>query len=108
MGELCLERPSGLLGVFKVFNTGLQKRLGIDMHPLSPDLSGLSDADLHKKHGELVSKLTQAYRIGPYGIINQLQMILEDYQSEIQRRNAKVMEDMAKKGKDMGGIIDIK
>lgn len=77
------------------------------MHPLSPDLSALTDAELHKKHGELVQRLTQAYRIGPYGIINQLQMILEDYQSEIQRRNAKVLEDMAKKGKNMGGIIDI-
>lgn len=78
------------------------------MHPLSPDLSGLTDAELHKKHGELVLKLGQAHRIGPFGIIGQLQMILEDYQSEIQRRNAKIMEDMAKKGKDMGGIIDIK
>lgn len=78
------------------------------MHPLSPDLSGLTDAELHKKHGELVAKLSQAYRIGPYGIINQLQMILEDYTLEIQRRNAKIMEDMAKKGKDMGGVIDIK
>lgn len=78
------------------------------MHPLSPDLTAISDADLHKKHGELMAKLTQAYRIGPYGIINQLQMVLEDYRGEIQRRNAKVMEDMAKKGKDMGGIIDIK
>lgn len=78
------------------------------MHPLSPDLTALSDNDLHKKHGEIVSKLNQAYRIGPFGIIGQLQMVLNDYQAEIQRRNAKMMEDMARKGKDLGGIIDIK
>lgn len=78
------------------------------MHPLSPDLSGLSDADLHKKHGELVQRLSQAHRIGPYSIIGQLQMVLEDYSSEIQRRNQKIMDDMMKKGKGMDGIIDIK
>ena len=78
------------------------------MHPLAPDLSALSDAELHKKHGELVARLSQAYSIGPYGIIGQLQMLLENYTAEIQRRNAKVMEEMLKKGKGMSGIIDIK
>ena len=77
------------------------------MHPLSPDLSQLSDADLHKKQGELVQRLGQAYRIGPFSIIGQLQMVLEDYNSEIQRRNQKIMDDMMKKGKGMDGIIDI-
>ena len=77
------------------------------MHPLSTDLSQLSDADLHKKQGELVKKLTQAYRIGPAGIIYQLQMILEDYNMEIQRRNQKILDDMAKKNKGFDGIIDI-
>lgn len=80
------------------------------MHPLGPDLTNLSDADLHKKHGELVSRLTQAYRIGPYGIIPQLQMLLDDYNHEIRRRNDKAMEEMMKKsqGRGLGGIIDIK
>lgn len=77
------------------------------MHPLSPDLSQLTDAELHKKHGELVQRLGQAYRIGPFNIIGQLQMILDDYNSEIQRRNQKIMDDMMKKGKGMDGIIDI-
>lgn len=78
------------------------------MHPLSPNLTELSDADLHKKHGELVSKLTQAYRIGPYGIIGQLQMLLNDYNMEIQRRNQKYLDELARKSKGMSGIIDIK
>lgn len=79
------------------------------MHPLSPDLTQLSDADLHKKHGELVSRLTQAYRIGPYSIVPQLQLLLDDYNAEIRRRNDKAMEEMMKKsqGRGMGGIIDI-
>ena len=78
------------------------------MHPLSPDLSQLSDTDLHKKYNDLVSRITQSYRIGPTSIIGQLQMIIEDYKMEIQRRNQKIMDDMAKKGKDLSGIIDIK
>jgi hypothetical protein len=77
------------------------------MHPLSPDLTQLTDAELHKKHGELVLRLGQAYRIGPFNIIGQLQMVLDDYNSEIQRRNQKIMDDMMKKGKGMDGIIDI-
>lgn len=79
------------------------------MHPLSPDLTQLSDVDLHKNHGELIKRLTQAHRVGPYSIIGQLQMLLEDYNIEIQRRNSKAMEDMMKKsqGNNRGGIIDI-
>ena len=77
------------------------------MHPLAPDLSGLSDQDLQKKQSELVKRLTQAYRIGPYSIIGQLQMLLDDYNREIQVRNQKLMDDLAKKGKDMGDKIDI-
>ena len=77
------------------------------MHPLSPDLSQVSDTDLHKKHNDLVSRLTQSYRIGPTSIISQLQMIIEDYKFEIQRRNQKILDDMAKKGKDLSGIINI-
>jgi hypothetical protein len=77
------------------------------MHPLGPDLTQLADAELHKKHGELVQRLGQAYRIGPFNIIGQLQLILDDYNYEIQRRNQKIMDDMMKKGKGMDGIIDI-
>jgi hypothetical protein len=77
------------------------------MHPLAPDLSALTDQELHKKQGELVTRLTQSYRIGPYSIISQLQMLLDDYNREIQVRNAKLMDDLAKKSKKSGGIIDI-
>lgn len=79
------------------------------MHPLSPDLTQLSDVDLHKKHGELVKRLTQAYRVGPHGAIGQLQMLLDDYNIEIRRRNDKAMDELLKKSQDKGmnNIIDI-
>jgi len=77
------------------------------MHPLSPDLTQLSDTDLHKKYNDLVSRLTQSYRFGSTSVVNQLQMILEDYRLEIERRNQKILDDIAKKSKNLNGIIDI-
>ncbi len=78
------------------------------MHPLNSDLSQLSDADLHKKFNELNNRLTQAYRIGPVSIVGQLQMLIDDYRSEISNRNQKILDDMSKKSKDFNKIIDIK
>ena len=86
------------------------------MHPLSPNLNNLSDDDLHKKLAELNKRFTQAYRIGPFQIIPQLQMLIEDYNSEVARRNAQKMQELQEKldkaskkedGKGMKGIIDI-
>lgn len=84
------------------------------MHPLGSNLSTLSDDELSKKQGELLKRLNQAYRIGPAQIIPQLQMLVQDYDEERGRRNAKLMQEMAEKfdkdrnnGKGMKGIIDI-
>lgn len=81
------------------------------MHPLSPNLESLTDDDLNKKFGELQKRYTQCWRFGPMDLLPQLQMLMDDYQSEIQRRNQKIMDDMNKKaeakGKGFGGIIDI-
>lgn len=81
------------------------------MHPLANDLTQLSDEDLNKKLGELNKRFVQAYRIGPHQIIPQLQMLIQDYQSELARRNAKLMQDMADKfdkdKKGGKGIINI-
>lgn len=86
------------------------------MHPLAPNLRNLTDDDLHKKLNELNKRFTQAYRTGPFDIIPQLQMLIEDYNSEVGRRNAVRMQEMAEKldkatkkddGKGMKGIIDI-
>ena len=77
------------------------------MHPLGPDLTGLTDEELHKKFGELQKRFNQAYRFGPFAIIPQIQMLMQDYQYEIQVRNQRQMEEMNKNSKGPKGIIDI-
>jgi hypothetical protein len=77
-------------------------------HPLAPRLSELSTEELTKKYNELVAKMNQAYRMGPYGIIPQMQMLLEDYQLEMQNRHQKQLEEMEKNSKNFKNIIDIK
>ena len=78
------------------------------MHPLGPDLTGLSDDELHTKYGELQKRFGQAYRFGPQGIIPQLQMLMQDYQAEISLRNQKQLEELNKNtGRGPKGIVDI-
>jgi hypothetical protein len=77
-------------------------------HPLAPDLSGMSQDELNKKTAELSSRLSQAYRFGPSGAVQQLQMLQMHYQEELNRRYQKQIEDMAKKNPDFDKIIDIK
>ena len=69
-------------------------------HPLAPDLKVLSMEDLTKKYNDLMGKLNQAYRSGPYGIIPQMQMLMEDYQQEMQNRQQKQLEEMEKHSKN--------
>ena len=78
------------------------------MHPLVPDLAGLSNEDLHKKYNELVQKLNQAHRFGPTSAIPQMQMIIENYKYEMDARNRKIMQEMEEKSDKFKGIIDIK
>ena len=81
--------------------------IGDIMHPLVPDLSGLSTEELHKKYNELLQKYNQAHRFGPSGAIPQMQMILENYRYEMDVRNRKLMEEMEAKNDKFKGIIDI-
>lgn len=78
------------------------------MHPLAPNLTEMSDAELQKKHSELVTRLTHAHRYGQTQMVQQVQMIMEDYQNEITRRQQKILEDMLNKNDKFSGIIDIK
>ncbi len=82
--------------------------LGDNMHPLVPNLSDLSNEDLHKKYNELMTKMNQAYRFGPTSIIPQMQMILENYKHEMDTRNRKTIEEMEAKNDKFKGLIDIK
>ncbi len=76
-------------------------------HPLIGDLSVMSMDDLHKKYADLNKRVGQAYRIGMSDAVQQLQMLMGDYQAEINRRNEKLMAEMAEKSSEFKHIIDI-
>jgi hypothetical protein len=69
------------------------------MHPLAPDLTGLTDEELHTKRGELQGRISYAYQIGNAGMVNQLQLLLQDYGMEVERRNQKLMSDAQRSGR---------
>jgi protein-arginine kinase activator protein McsA len=81
------------------------------MHPLTQDLTALKDEELHTKVAELNKRLTQCYKVGPTQLIPQIQMVLGDYNAEVGRRNAKLMDEVTKKNdkgnKGFSTIIDI-
>ena len=76
-------------------------------HPLSPDLSKLTTEELNNKYGDLLKRMTTAYRLGSSDMVYQLQMIMEDFQVEIQRRNQVALEELEKNSKQFKNIIDI-
>lgn len=77
------------------------------MHPLTPNLTQLTDDELQKKYAELQKKMMQAYTFGNTDLAIQLQMLLEDYTMEVQQRQAKMMEELMAKSDKFKGIIDI-
>ena len=77
------------------------------MHPLSPDLSKLTDDELQQKRGELQNRLMMSYRMGNADLVMQLQLLLGDYDMELQTRNQKMMDQMSKASKNFGNIINI-
>ena len=77
------------------------------MHPLAPDLSKLTDDELQKKRSELQNRLAFVYRTGNADLVGQLSMLINDYDIEIQIRNQKLMDQMAKASKNFGNIINI-
>ena len=79
------------------------------MHPLTPNLAELSDDELGKKITELSKRVNQAYSFGNAELLQQVQMMLEDYQQEMNQRQRRMMEELSKKaGRDFDDIIDIK
>lgn len=77
------------------------------MHPLTPDLTGLTDDELHKKRAELSNRLMFSYRMGHSDMINQIQLVIGDYEMEIQKRNQKMLDDLQKNNKNFKDKIDI-
>lgn len=76
-------------------------------HPLLPDLSSVSTEELHKKYADLQKRTNVAHRYGSTQAVQQLQMLINGYHEEIQRRNQKALEDMMAKGGKFKNIIDI-
>lgn len=81
------------------------------MHPLAPDLRGLSMEELTTKYNDLSRRFNQAYRSGPAELVPQIQMMMDHYQAEISERNRRQLEEMNRKAEETGkgfkGIIDI-
>lgn len=80
------------------------------MHPLTQDLSKLTDEELHSKRSDLQNKLSFAYRMGHGDMVNQLQLVLGDYAMEVETRNQRMLEQAQKSGrlgKDDGSAKDI-
>lgn len=69
------------------------------MHPLTPDLSKLTDEELYTKRSELQNRLGFAYRMGHGDMVHQLNLIIGDYMIEIETRNKKMLEDAQKSGR---------
>jgi hypothetical protein len=69
------------------------------MHPLTNDLSKLTDEELHSKRSDLQNKLSFAYRMGHGDMINQLQLVLGDYAMEVETRNQRMLEQAQKSGR---------
>jgi len=77
------------------------------MHPLCPDLSKLTDDQLQEKIVNLQKRFMQAMHYGPAAAMTQIQMMLEDYQFELNRRQEKIMEELMKNNKKFTDIINI-
>ena len=77
------------------------------MHPLTNDLSKLTDDELQQKRGELQNRLMMSYRMGNADLVMQLQLLLGDYDMELQTRNQRMMDQMSKASKNFGNIINI-
>lgn len=77
------------------------------MHPLAPNLTGLSDEELHSKRAELQNRLNFSFRSGYGDLVGQLQMLLQDYDMEIQARNQRMLANLQKNNKNFGNIINI-
>jgi hypothetical protein len=69
------------------------------MHPLSPDLTTLTDDELYTKRAELQNRLGYAYRIGNGEMVHQLNLLIQDYALEVEARNKKMMADAQKSGR---------
>lgn len=77
-------------------------------HPLTPDLSKLSLEEVTNKYNDLMKRYNMAFRWGNPDMTQQLQLLIQDYQAELDARHRKQLEDLEKNSKTFKNIIDIK
>jgi hypothetical protein len=73
------------------------------MHPFINDLSDKKLEDLQTTISDLTGKLNFAYRTGNGPLIHQIQMVIDSYKAEYQKK----MDEMIKK-QNISSKIDIK
>ena len=77
------------------------------MHPLQPDISGLSEQDLEKKIQDLTQKYYQAMRYSP-SITSQVVLLLDSYKLEREERQLAKAKLAAESGEnDINELIKV-
>ena len=64
------------------------------MHPLTPSLTNLTDDEVLTKINDIQNLISFSYSMGRPEMIQQLQMVLEDYRFEQQKRQQKLMDEL--------------
>lgn len=77
------------------------------MHPLTPNFAELNDEQLLAKINDLYKRLKQAYGMNNPQFGQQLRMLLDDYQTEYNRRMSAAAEKFAQSNKKLSEKIDI-
>jgi len=77
------------------------------MHPLTPNLKDLTDDELLEKYNTLMKRFMQAQRAGSYAVLGQMNMILDDYRFQLQRRQQIALQDAQNRNPNFKNIIDI-
>lgn len=77
------------------------------MHPLTPNLKDLTDDELLEKYNTLMKRFMQAQRAGSYAVLGQMNMILDDYRFELQRRQQVALQEAQSRNPNFKNIIDI-
>lgn len=77
------------------------------MHPLIPDLTGLTMDELNTKYNDLQKKFLLASRSGSGAVLGQMRIVLDEYRNEISRRQQKLLDDLNNKNSAFKNIIDI-
>lgn len=76
-------------------------------HPLSPDFTKLTNEELQEKLSKLQNQMIFASRSGNGELVGQMQLVLNDLNLEMERRNQKILADLEKKSPGFSDKINI-